>query len=231
LVFCLPACLGTGKGTGAPGEGAVFSADAGSATDAGMDVVQQDADPHPGGVSAPLNEWEGESTFITVVRGDVSQCAETVHLANGTDKKVVRSRLNGRIVRVDAQDGTESPALLCSLRYVRVMEGQGDSLQCTDIVLGPDCTFEKEMEIADPGSVAFHQSKSIVNLMKPQPKPACGSALDSEFLALKSEFDFTGLITENPPACPQEAQEGQQRATIKPSRSIILQDKFKGVLE
>jgi hypothetical protein len=195
-----------------------------------VDVAQQDADPHPGGVSAPLNEWDGDAKFFTAVRGDVSQCAETVHLANGTDKKVVRSRLIGRVVRVDVDDGTESPALLCSLRYVRVMEGQGDSLQCADAILGPDCTFEKEMEIADPGSVVFHMSKSVVNLMKPEAKPVCGSALDSEFLALKNEFDFSGLVTENPPACAQESQQGRQRATIQPSRTII-QDKLKAVIE
>jgi hypothetical protein len=233
LALGLPACLGTAQGPGAPGagpDGSVFSADAGGKTEAGPDVASaEDAKPHPGGVTAPPNEYEGDSKFVLVVRGGVSLCTETLHLANGTDKEVVNSRLNGRIVAIDKVNGTEVQVLqACSLRYVRVMEGEADTLQCTDILLAPDCTFQKEMGISDPGSVAFYKSDKPVDLFEPGGKPACGSGLDSDFFALKNEFDFSGLATENPPPCGAQ----QQRGMMKPSPSILpILPKLKNVAE
>lgn len=227
LVLGLPACLETGQGTGAPAvasNGAVFSADAGSKTEAGPDVVQEDSKPHPGGVSAPLNEWEGDAKFALTVRGNVSQCTETLHRANGLDIQVVKSRLNGRLVLVDTGDGTEKPLLVgCALRFIRVTEGGADALLCTDILLKPDCTFHQEMEIADPGSAAFHLAKELINLLHPQPYPACVPPESPDFATAKNEFDFSGLATENPPPC------GQQRIMIMPGMTI--HDKLKGGLE
>ncbi len=228
-VLVLPACLGTGQGTRTSADeadGSVFSADAVGKTEAGPDVAYEDAKPHPGGVSAPLNEWEGDPKFFTVIRGDVSQCSETVHLANGTDVPLVKSRVNGRIVMVDLEDGAESPGFLCLGRYVRITEGGAESLQCTDILMKSDCTFQKEMEIADPGSVAFHRSEQSINFLDPKPHPACGPIVASEFKTLKSEFDFSGLNTESPPPCGQQSQ---QRMIIKPSKTIF--NKLKNVLQ
>lgn len=225
-VLCLPACLGTGQGTGAP-EGAVFSADAGSKTEAGPDIVQEDSKPHPSGVSAPLNEWEGEGRYIVVVRGGVSRCFETLHRADGTDVQIVKSRVSGQIFKYDTVDGVESPYWTsCSLRYLRVTEGGADALQCTDILLKTDCRFEKEMEIADPGSVGFHLAMGQINLLHPEPYPACAPPSDPDFIAVKNELDFSGLAAENPPSCEQESQQGMM---IKPFRPILK--KLKNVLE
>lgn len=151
----LPACLGaTGpagnpaagvgdSGFGSSESGVEAKADGGGVT---TDIAQADAGkPHPGGSSAPSNEWQ-EPTVYHLIGSSEVQCSEPAPpLAKPV--AVYRYRLKGKVWELHEDEFPPlKPLESCAGRVVRAMKGVSTSnlgaISCQDFVLNANCEVE-----------------------------------------------------------------------------------------
>lgn len=225
LIFlgCLTSCLGVSGPAGNPASGPE-----GGAVDttlarpeSAQDVAQADSGkPHPGGISAPSNQWPGPSfTMEWSVGGTVQpQCLMTdeYQRADGTtltDQRV-RTWITGKIV--ERTNGELLVQENDAFYWLRITEGEGESLRCYDVLVNYRKDFSQSIEPADPSSLHYYVSlwwgaNSISAGLHKQPCSA--EAIAKSFV----EFTDVDIAVVKPPADPMKECVARARKTTPPS--------------